>query len=116
MTFGNFTGEEGVLGEVFEIPPTQRGTFDIGSGSQNDADPFLQAFFRQRLTNLEDQVAVPGGSQRGSGREAGGGHALVKSHMVRRADLLAQTVGSISHHDGRDSESLQRFQEPEILP
>jgi hypothetical protein len=67
-----------VFGEVFEIPPAERGAFDVHSWSEDHRDTFGQTFLAQSAAELGDQGWIPSGGHGGRGGKAGGGDAAAR--------------------------------------
>jgi prolyl-tRNA synthetase len=62
--------------------------------------------YEPRFADIAHQYPVPGAGKRGGRGETGGGQAGVPAHGIPSALLHAQAVGSVGHHDRRDSKPL----------
>ena len=111
---GHLSGQEGVLGEILEIAPAQRGALDVHRGAEHHGQLFMLAGIADGLAHAADHVHVEGRRRSAGRREAHGLDALVHAQVVGLVVLLAQPVGAVGDHRGGHAQALHRLGVPEI--
>lgn len=111
---GQFSRQQGVLREVLEVPPAQRGAFQVHARPQDHADALRLRLLGQRPADLGEQRHVPGGRERRGRGETCGRYRFLQAHLVGALGLFAQPVGAVGDHQGGNPESLDRLGVPEI--
>ena len=110
----HLTGEVGVLGKILKVPAAQGGALDVGPRPEDDAHALAERLLAERLAHPADQIAVPGAPRGDRRGETGGRDALIQAEVVALALLLAQAVGAVRHHDGRNAQAFDALQMPEV--
>ena len=111
---GQLSRQQGVLREVLEVPPAQRGAFQVHARSQDHADALRLRLLGQRPADLGEQRHVPGGRERRGRGETCGRHRFLQAHLVGAHGLLAQPVGTVGDHQGGNPQPFDRLGVPEI--
>ncbi len=112
---GQGAGQVRVLGEVLEVAPAARVPLEVQPRAEQDGHVLGACLAAQRRPDLLEQGRVPGAGQGRGHREARRGHGVVEPDVVGVPGLLAQTVGAVGEHHGRDK-SLDRLGVPEVTP
>ena len=100
------TSHHGVLGVVLEVSAAQGVTHDVEGRGQQHVGTILLHLFTDGLTNLLNQLLVPGRSQQRTDGEVG---AIVGGGVAFTFGVDAQSGRSVSQHHGRDTQRVERI-------
>ena len=107
-------GQIGVLGEVFKVPAAQRGALDVHRRAQHHGELLMLAGIADGLAHAAQQVAVEGRRRGAGGGEADRFDGIIDAQVVGGLILLAQAVGAVGDHRGRNAQALHRLGVPEV--
>ena len=97
-----------------DVPPAQRGAFQVHTRTQDHADALRLRLLGQRLPDLREQRSVPGGRERRGRGETRDRHRFLQPHLVGILGLLAQPVRTIGDHQGGNPQAFNWLGVPEI--
>ena len=111
---GDLAGQVGILGEVFKVAAAEGAALDVHRGAQHHGELLVLAGIADGLAHAGEQRPVEA-CRRGAGRgEAHRFDGVVHAQVVGGLVLLAQAVGAVGHHRGRDAQALHRLGVPEV--
>lgn len=103
--------QERVLGEVLEVASTARIALDVDAGSEQYIGTAGTCLGAEGFADSLDELGIPGLSERGGRREAGGGIAGSDPHVVDVPGLVPYAVRAVFHHGRREAGGLLRHPE-----
>ena len=112
--------QDGVLGEVFEVPSVQRVAEKVHARAQDDIGPHVQGLFPYPAAHLKSGFPVPGSGHQKAGRETGGEMGLPQA--VVPVGLQSYAHRAVHHDNGRNAIFRERVREaagprkPRVIP
>ena len=98
------TRHHGILRIILEVTSAERVAHDVDGRGQQHIGTILLHFLTNGLSDLLDELCVPGRSQQRSYGEVG---AIVGCRVPLSGSIDAQSRGSVSQYHGRDAQRVE---------